>query len=144
MKREQKELIAEYKQTPRPMGILQIRNLADERVWLSASPNLPGAFNRHRFQLQAGNHPNAHLQADWNQLGEEGFAFEILDELTATGEPGRNYRDELAALEEMWLEKLRPYDERGYNQPELSRGKRLRMIARRRQEAASDDENGME
>lgn len=30
-----------------------------------------------------------------------------------------NYYEDLHVLEEMWLEKLQPYGERGYNKPQL-------------------------
>jgi hypothetical protein len=32
-------------------------------------------------------------------------------------------------LEDLWLEKLEPYGEKGYNERKLSREERLRMIA---------------
>ena len=35
-------------------------------------------------------------------------------------------------MEEMWLEKLEPYGERGYNEKKLTREERLRKIAANR------------
>jgi hypothetical protein len=88
--------------------------------------------NRHRFQLQAGKHPNARLQAAWNQFGGEHFAFEILDQIGSLESSEKNVAEELAALEEIWLEKLEPYGDRGYNVPKTSRDERLRWIAANR------------
>ncbi|MBO0726090.1 MAG: GIY-YIG nuclease family protein, partial [Blastocatellia bacterium] len=65
-----------------------------------------------------------------NEFGAEGFAFEILDELTP--KDGRDYREELAFLEELWLEKSLPYGDRGYNEKKKSREEMLRLIAQRR------------
>ncbi|MDX2033879.1 MAG: GIY-YIG nuclease family protein [Blastocatellia bacterium] len=128
MKERNKELKREYQQTPRPMGIWQIRNLANEKVLVGAALNLPGILNRHQFELRAGSHQNRALQADWNRYGEASFVFEVLDELTPSDAPARNYREELAFLEDLWLDRLQPCGERGYNEPRKTREERLRMI----------------
>ncbi|MBS1796462.1 MAG: GIY-YIG nuclease family protein [Acidobacteria bacterium] len=122
-----KDLIREYKETRRPMGVFQIRNLTNDRLFIGSSTNLEGIFNRHRFQLVANGHPNKALQADWNALGAESFAFEVLEELDHR--EGLDDRKELEFLEDLWLEKAAPYGERGYNEPKKSREERLRMIA---------------
>jgi group I intron endonuclease len=116
-----------YKLNPPAMGVFQIRNLSNEKVFVGSSMNLEGIFNRHEFQLKMGGHPNKDLQKDWNALGAENFAFEILEEL----EPRENLDDkaELTFLEDLWLEKLEPYGERGYNERKKTREERLRMIA---------------
>lgn len=124
------QLKREYKLNHRPMGVFQIRNIANEKVFIGASLDLPGVFNRHKFQLKMSNHPNAALQAEWNEFGAEGFAFEILDELTP--KEGRDFREELAFLEELWLEKSQPYGDRGYNQKKKGREEMLRLIAQNR------------
>ena len=115
MNNRKKRLKEDYKQTHTPMGIYQIRCLANGKVLLGASLNLPGILNSNRFQLKIGKHPNKRLQADWSRFGSEKFSFEILDELTATEGVDHDYRQDLASLEELWLDKLQPYDERGYN-----------------------------
>ena len=58
---------------------------------------------------------------------------EILDEISAKEGPDHDYRDDLASLEELWLEKLEPYGEKGYNEKKISREERLRMITRNQQ-----------
>ncbi|HKX28721.1 MAG TPA: GIY-YIG nuclease family protein [Blastocatellia bacterium] len=132
---DKKSLKREYQQSQTPMGVFQIRNLVNGRVLVGSSLNLPGILNRHQFALQMGKHQNRSLQADWNEFGRENFAFEILDELTPSPDPGRDYRTDLNFLEELWLEKLEPFGDRGYNERKKSREERLGMIARRRSES---------
>jgi group I intron endonuclease len=122
-----KDIKREYLETERPMGVFQIRNLSNEKVFVGSSLNLDGILNRHKFALNAGSHQNKALQADWNEHGAENFAFEILEEL----EPRANLdsKRELAFLEDLWLEKLAPYGARGYNERKMTREERLRMIA---------------
>jgi hypothetical protein len=130
MNNKKNELKREYKLNHRPMGVYQIRNVANEKVLIGAALDLPGVFNRHQFQLKMGNHPNRALQAEWNEFGAEGFAFEILDELTP--KEGRDSQEELAFLEELWLENTQPYGDRGYNEKKKGREEMLRLIAQNR------------
>ena len=114
------------------MGVFQIRNLANEKVFVGSTMNLAGIFNRHEFQLKLGGHPNKTLQKDWNESGAENFAFEILEELFPRENPDYDYRADLEVLEDLWLEKIEPYDEKGYNERKKTREERLRMIAANR------------
>ncbi len=132
MSDRKKELKKEYKQNHRPMGVYQIRNIVNDKVLVGASLDLPGIFNRQKLQLKMGSHHSAQLQAEWNEFGGESFAFEVLYELTPGSDPARDYREDLTFLEELWLERLQPYGERGYNERKMSREERLRMIARNR------------
>jgi hypothetical protein len=129
---DKKQLKREYQQTARPMGIFVIRNNRNDKIFLGSSLNLPGIINRHRFALERGLHANKSLQADWNEAGSDTFAFEIVDELSAGSDPQTDYRKELEFLEDLWLERLQPYGERGYNERKLSREERLRRISNRR------------
>lgn len=135
-----KELKREYQLSHRPMGVFQIRNLTNEKVFVGSSLNLPGIFNRHKFALQMGNHQNKALQGEWTQCGEANFAFEILDELTPKDDQTYDYREDLTLLEDVWLEQLQPYGERGYNEPKKDREARLRMIADNNRVKAEADE----
>ena len=103
---ERKLRIREYKETPRPAGIYQIRNNANGRVLIGSAVDVPGRLNRYRFQLRLGSHPDAELQADWNVLGEEAFDLSVLDRLEPRDEPSYDPTEDLAALEEMWRERL--------------------------------------
>lgn len=134
MDAKKKELKKEYQQSHRPMGVFQIRNLINEKVLIGSSLNLPGIFNRYRFSLLAGSHHNPLLQAEWNEFGGEKFAFEILDELTPDAGTDRDFREELTFLADLWLDKLQPYGERGYNEPKKTKEEKLRKIAQNRVE----------
>ncbi len=116
------------------MGVFLIRNNVNDRVFLGAGLNLDGIINRHRFQLQTGVHANKALQADWNELGNRNFAFEIVDELSPSQDQVRDYRQELVSLEQLWLEKLQPFGERGYNERKKTKEEMLRGIGARRSE----------
>ncbi|MCU1264658.1 MAG: hypothetical protein JWM21_976 [Acidobacteria bacterium] len=114
------------------MGVFLIRNNVNDKVFLGTSLNLDGIINRHKFSLKSGGHPNKTLQADWDEFGSNSFAFEIVDELTPSQNPDRDYRHELQLLEKLWLEKLAPFGERGYNERKKTREELLRTIAARR------------
>ena len=131
MKTNHKQLKQEYRQAVRPMGVFQIRNLANGKIFVVAGINLEGIINRHKFALRAGAHQNQQLQLDWNSRGAESFAFEILDQLNPA-EDRLASRKDLETLEDMWLKKLRPYAERGYNQPKTTRAEMLKRMAAQR------------
>jgi group I intron endonuclease len=130
MRDKKLELKREYKLNHRPMGVYQIRNIVNDKVLIGSALDLPGILNRHKFQLKMGNHSNGALQAEWNEFGGENFAFEILDEITP--KEGRDHKEELAFLEELWLEKSQPYGDRGYNEKKKGREEMLRLIAQSR------------
>jgi hypothetical protein len=102
-----REIVKEYKNSLRPMGIVQVRNIKNNRVYLTASANTMGTINSIRFQLKMGNFlPSPALAQDWKEMGEENFVIEVLDVLKPVEDPAHDYRDDLKALETMWLEKL--------------------------------------
>ena len=110
-----KELVNAYKQSIPTMGVYQIKNLTNSKIILGSAKDLKGIINRYRFQLKNGMHPNKQLQKDFSETGEGNFTFEILDYLTPKENIKDDYTKELRRLEEMWLEKLQPYDDRGYH-----------------------------
>jgi hypothetical protein len=117
---ERKELIRQYKERRPEMGVFQIRNTANGRVLIGSSTDLPSMLNRQQAQLRLGSHPNRDLQADWRAFGADAFTFETLDTLSRPEDPAYDPAADLAALLEIWLEKLAPYDFRGYNRPPRS------------------------
>ena len=114
------------------MGVFQIRNKTNGKVFIDSSNNVPGKINRHRFALNAGQHASKSLQADWNELGESAFEFETIEPLEPRDDLGYDYRSDLKTLEELWLDKVRPFGRNGYNEKKLTREERLRMIAANR------------
>jgi group I intron endonuclease len=109
-----KELNREYIERVKPAGIYQVKNMANGKMLLGSSLNLEGPLNRHKFMLKIGSHTNKTLQADWNELGQNTFVFEVLEEVKMKEDPNFNLQDELTLLEMIWLEKLQPV-ENGYN-----------------------------
>ena len=132
MKVNNKQLKKEYQQTPPAAGVFLVRNNLNDKVFVAASVNLLGLMNRHKFQLKHRSHPSKQLQVDWNEFGADNFAFEIVDELSPRA--GADPRAEVETLEKLWLEKLQPFGERGYNEPKLSRAERLQRIATKTRE----------
>lgn len=131
MKQNNKQLKKDYQRRPLAMGIFLIRNNLNDRVFVGSGLNLNGIINRHKFELTNGNHPNKELQSDWNELGSNNFAFEIVDEILARDGADIDHRAELESLESLWLEKLQPFGDQGYNERKLTRAERLRRIARK-------------
>jgi|SRR6218665_1225317 len=112
------ELKRSYKEKPPDMGVFAVRNRANGKLLVGTSLNLPGALNRLRFELTTRIHRNfPALQEDWDRLGADAFSFEVLDVLAPPEEPGGDLKEELRVLEALWLERLRPYGEAGYNAP---------------------------
>ena len=113
---DRKAIAREYKESYRPTGVYRLRNTVNGKVLVGSSVNLPAIFNRLRMTLDAGTdlmHPE--LQRDWKELGADSFVFEVLQELEPPEGPGWDPKDDLAALEALWLEELAPYGEKGYN-----------------------------
>lgn len=114
---DRKAIIREYRERKPPMGVFRVLNTANGKAFVGASVDAPAMLNRIRAQLGFGSHPVKALQADWVRFGAEAFTFEVLDTLEPADEPGHDAAAELRVLEAMWLERLAPYGERGYNAP---------------------------
>ncbi len=112
---DRKALIRQYKETPRPVGVFRVHNTVSNKSFVGRSRDLPSMLNRQRFQLSSGGHPNHLLQEDWNRLGPGAFVFEVVDTLKPSENPDGEPDDDLRELEALWLEKLSPYGEQGYN-----------------------------
>ncbi len=110
-----KELQQEFKARVKPAGVFQIKNTANGKLLLGSSLNLEGPLNGHQFMLKIGSHTNKALQKDWDEFGPDKFVFEILEVVQVKDSPNFNLEDELTLLEQIWLEKLQPFGERGYN-----------------------------
>ena len=79
---DKKARIKEYKDTPRPMGVYQIKNKKNNKILIGSSSNLPAILNRYRAELKMGSCRNMVLQKEWKQFGPEAFEFteiEILE-----------------------------------------------------------------
>ena len=58
---------------------------------------------------------NKALQQEYTAPGPNNFTFEVLDHLEPKEDPATDYTGDLNMLLEMWIEKLQPFDEKGYN-----------------------------
>ena len=125
---DKKAAKSDYLMSHRPMGVFLIRNTRNERVFVDSSLNIPGKINRHRFSLNVGTHACKTLQNDWNEYGERAFEFETLEDVLPRADANYDYAADLETLKELWLEKLEPYGNRGYNDRKLTREQRLEMI----------------
>lgn len=105
----------EYKQLKTYMGVIKVTNQVDGKVYIAAYPNLKNKWLSIQGQLDMGRHVNSRLQKDWKELGPAAFTYEVLEEKDA-GEVA-DVRWELRQMEKPWLEKLQPYEDRGYNKP---------------------------
>ncbi len=114
-----KELLRQYKDNPPPAGVFQIRNQRNGKIYVASAPSVDGKINSQRFMLQAGGHVNKALQADWTRQKGEDFVLEVLEYLKPSSPDASPMavRMELHELEKRWLEKLRPYGDKGYNKP---------------------------
>ena len=115
MAKTRQDIKREYKERKKPAGIFEVKNTANGKILLGSSLNLEGPLNSHKFMLKIGRHRNDALQKEWNEYGEDKFVFEILEVVKVKDDPDFNLEDELTLLEQIWLEKLQPFGEKGYN-----------------------------
>lgn len=116
-----KELKAAYKNKKYQMGVFQIKNTINGKIFIGSSLDLTAIWNRQKTQLKFGSHPNKPLQMDWNAFGEENFSYEILAEIKQAEGKEQNYKNEVAGLEELYLEEFLPFDDNGYNKRKIKK-----------------------
>ncbi|WP_139995840.1 DUF2087 domain-containing protein [Paenibacillus paridis] len=140
-KATRKQLTAEYQERERSMGVFQIKNNRNGKLFVGGSTNLDALWGKEQFMLNMGSHSNKELQKEWKQFGAEDFSYLVLetvkleqkirydykDVLDPEGrqpvDAVRQYKREVEELKGKWLEELQPYGEQGYNSPsEQSKG----------------------
>ena len=109
------EIKNNYKKTLRPMGVYLVKNLVNGKIFVGSNLNLQARINRHKFELKLNSDDIKELQEDYNKYGEENFSFEVLDELKPKEDPDYNYKEDVKVLEQLWIDKLQPFDDKGYN-----------------------------
>ena len=110
-----RELKLQYKEKKIMMGVYKIENRKNGKIFVGATQNILGRFNRHEFLLKMGLHLNKELQAEWNEFGKDNFSFELLEEYKEPDSSSRFNNIQLDKMKALWLEKLQPFDEKGYN-----------------------------
>ncbi len=104
---DRKAIARAYKESRRPMGVYCVRNIHTGETLIGRSTDLPAVLNRERSSLRVGGHANRRLQQDWNALGADAFAFEVLDTLAwPESTPDFDPTADLLLLEGMWRERL--------------------------------------
>ena len=63
---DRKEMVRQYKETPRPAGVFRVRHTPTGRTLIGSSADAPAMLNRIRAQLRMKGHPNRELQRDWD------------------------------------------------------------------------------
>jgi group I intron endonuclease len=111
-----KELKEAYKRRKVIAGVYQIRNKANNKIYVGSSNDLTAIWNRNQFQLNGGLHLNAALQKEWKEYGGDSFVYEILAELKESGDEPRDYKKEAEELELLYIEELQPFGDKGYNE----------------------------
>ncbi|KKO50766.1 GIY-YIG nuclease family protein [Paenibacillus sp. DMB20] len=114
-KQKRKELLEEYKQIKTYMGVFQIKNKTNGKIYIGSCPNLKNKWLTLESQLAMGRFANLQLQKDWKELGLEAFTYEVLEEKEADEIADKRW--ELKQMEKKWLEKLQPFGDKGYNKP---------------------------
>jgi hypothetical protein len=117
-KSKRKQLQEEFKQIKTYMGVIQIMNKTNGKIYVDSYPNLKNKWMTLQMQLDTGRFANSQLQKDWKALGAEAFTFEVLEEKET--DDVTDIKWELKQMEKLWLEDLLPYGEKGYNTPPKS------------------------
>jgi hypothetical protein len=110
-----KELIKEYKMNPPQMGIFRITNKINNKIYLIASKNLPATYNRFPATFIIGNYFIRDIQKDFDEFGQEAFEYDTLDVLERNDDLNYDYTDDLNELLKLWVDKLEPFNEKGYH-----------------------------
>lgn len=110
---KKKELQEQYKMVKTYLGVYQIKNKINGKIFIDAFPNIKNKWVGLKMQLDMKQHANSELQKDWISFGEEAFEYSVLEEKDTTDL--FDVRWETKQLLIMWLDKLQPYGGKGYN-----------------------------
>jgi DNA-binding Xre family transcriptional regulator len=64
-----------------PMGVYAIVNRANTRLYIGQSVHITTRIENHRTLLNARDHPNRALQADWDSYGADSFDWLLLERM---------------------------------------------------------------
>ena len=82
------------------IGIYQIRNTKNNKIYIGSSCNIQNRFTTHKRALNNNKHHSFVLQKEWKIYGSEFFIFEIIELCQ---------RNELIKREQIYLNKFLPY-----------------------------------
>jgi hypothetical protein len=80
------------------MGIYQIKNKVNGKVFIGSAKNVKGILNSNKFQLKMGSHYIKELQEDYIKYGEDNFIFDKIDTLEFRDDSNYDYTEDLATL----------------------------------------------
>lgn len=114
-KSKRAQLKQEYKESRPEMGVFQIRNKANGKVYIGSSENLEAEKKSRLFQLKMGKVVfNRELQAELTEFGAASFEFGVLETL-AEPDKSDHPKRALLAMKLKWQEQLQPFGAQGYN-----------------------------
>ncbi|MDR0270678.1 GIY-YIG nuclease family protein [Paenibacillus sp.] len=117
-KNKRKELLEEFKQIKTYMGVIQITNKVNRKIFVSGYPNLKNKWVTIQIQLDMGKFANLQLQKDWKEYGAEAFNYEVLEQKNT--DDIFDIRWEVKQMEKRWFEKLQPHEDKGYHKPRVN------------------------
>lgn len=88
------------------IGVYKIVNKINGKFYIGSSSDIEYRWRKHKEKLANGKHYNKHLQSSWIEHGEKNFIFEMLEETVI---------EQLLIREQYYLDKLTPFNEKGYN-----------------------------
>ena len=107
MPKTKKELKAEYREQKITGGIICVKNTQNGRLLIESTPDIQGSVNRFEFAKKTGSCVSMKLQKDWIPANAPPFVIEVLEELEkGPAQTDAEFKADLLALKEMWLEKL--------------------------------------
>ena len=118
-KQRRKELQAQYKERKIMMGVVKITCLENGKVYVAAYPDLADQWTAIRSRLDEGLFSSGALVRDWKAYGPNAFTCEVLEEEAQAGETPERRGQLLRLMTKKWMDKLEPYDEKGYNRRPL-------------------------
>ena len=104
-----RELRAQYEQRQPRAGVYALRNAVTGRTLVASTTDLDAIRNRLEFARATGSTGalDGRLAADIREYGIDAIVLDVLDTLTlAPGMTPEDVRADLAALEQLWQEKL--------------------------------------
>jgi hypothetical protein len=110
-----KELKEEYKQMKFKMGVFQIKNKINGKVFIGSSMDLSAIWHAQKLQLNFGMHQNTDLQNDWNEFGPDNFTYEIIEEIKQRDDKPAEYEKEIKTLEALIIDEVKPFEDKVYN-----------------------------
>lgn len=102
-KDRRKQLIEEYRNRTREIGVLSFRCMETGESFLGIAKDLKADINSLTCKLNSNFYPNKKLLALWNQYGEAGFEITLLKKLK-NEDPTKDYTIELEDLRDKCLE----------------------------------------